>query len=240
MNYHFNVPDGKYRVELYFAEPWLGARYGSSIDCEGERIFDVAINDSVVVDDFDPWAEAGYAGSCKKVVEAEAKNGQLIISFPEVKAGEAVIAAIAIASKDKSVAASSELKHYCNSKSYWRDLDNDTIAQYPKELLPQDADAFPATRYTQRKLGKWEIKPGVGREYALRFRYKNTSGKPVKARMKLLDNRGMVYQDREITFPMTPKKFKILGTTTGTQINAGTYWVVIESKELEFEYLEVQ
>ncbi len=240
LNYHFNVLDGKYRVELYFAEPWLGARYGSSIDCEGERIFDVAINDSVVVDDFDPWAEAGYAGSCKKVVEAEAKNGQLIISFPEVKAGEAVIAAIAIASKDKKVAASSELKHYCNSKSYWRDLDNDTIAQYPKELLPQDADAFPATRYTQRKLGKWEIKPGVGREYALRFRYKNTSGKPVKARMKLLDNRGMVYQDREITFPMTPKKFKILGTTTGTQINAGTYWVVIESKELEFEYLEVQ
>ena len=41
-----------------------------------------AINDSVVVDDLDLWAEAGFAGACKKVVDVKVKGGLLTISFP--------------------------------------------------------------------------------------------------------------------------------------------------------------
>lgn len=241
LKYHFPVPDGKYRIELYFAEPWLGARYGSAIDCEGERIFDVAVNDSTVIDDFDLWAEAGYAGSCKKVVEAEAENGQLVISFPEVKAGEAVISAIAIAALNVSEVGYGNANNSYLPANYWRSLDTDTISKYPTECLPKDAVVYPVVRYKQLHPYEWEIKPGVAREYMLHFRYKNTTGNAVKANLQIIDSKGIVLQNREIIFPPAPKKYKTLNTTTGTQINAGRYRVLITGiKNIGFEYLEVQ
>lgn len=93
LNYRFAVPEGEYEIELYFAEPWYGH---ASIDATGWRIFDVAVNDQVVLDDLDLFAEAGINRAVKKVVRARAINGELRLHFPEVKAGQAVIAAIAI------------------------------------------------------------------------------------------------------------------------------------------------
>ena len=84
------------------------------------------------------------------------------------------------------------------------------------------------------------IKPGLGQEYALRFRYKNTTGDAVKGRMTITDSKRTVLVDREISFPPTPNKFKMLSTTTGTQINAGTYTLKIETKDVEFKELEIQ
>lgn len=43
LNFRFPVPDGEYRVELYFTEPWHGTGGGVQTDCEGLRIFDVAV-----------------------------------------------------------------------------------------------------------------------------------------------------------------------------------------------------
>ena len=270
LKYQFPLPDGEYRVELYFAEPWLGDRYGAAIDCEGERIFDVSVGDSVVAHDIDLWAEAGFAGACKRVVTAQAKNGVLTIAFPEVKAGEAIISAIAIATQASDAAqtqaaadlvrasfakrqASGEMLP--NSKTYWADLDKDVKEKYPKELLPKDNDVFPAVRYKalEKKPVKgsktnvapdqveWTILPGVARQYMMRFRYKNTTGAPVVARLKIVDSNGIVMLDRDMTFPETPNKFKTIGTTTDSQINAGTYQVTVSGvKDLAFDYLEVQ
>ena len=84
------------------------------------------------------------------------------------------------------------------------------------------------------------ITPGLGQEYALRFRYKNTTGAPVKARMTITDSKRTTLVDREVTFPPTPNKFKMLSTTTGTQINAGTYTVKIDTQDIEFKELEIQ
>ena len=238
LNYQFAVPDGEYRVELYFAEPWLGDRYGAAIDCEGERIFDVAINDSMVVDDLDLWAEAGYAGACKKVVITQIKGGKLTISFPEVKVGEAVISAIAIAAKGKVDVPEKPVSSL--SKTYWADLDKDVVEKYPKELLPQDNDVFPAIRY-KSKVAEWTITPGVAREYMMRFRYKNTSGAPQVGRLTIVDSKGIVLVDRDMTFPETPNKFKTIGTTTDSQINAGTYRVSVSGLDnVPFDYLEIQ
>lgn len=246
LNYQFAVPDGEYRVELYFAEPWLGKYEGAGIDCEGERIFDVAINDSVVANDLDLWAEAGYAGACKKVVTAMVKGGLMTISFPEVKAGEAIISAIAIAAKGEVDAPSKDYLGFAAkpksnmSKTYWADLDKDVLEKYPKELLPQDNDVFPAVRY-KSKTAAWIITPGVAREYMLRFRYKNTTGEPQVGKLKIVDSKGIVLVDREMTFPETPNKFKTIGTTTDSQINAGTYRITVSGvKNVSFEYLEVQ
>ncbi|MDE5571358.1 MAG: beta-galactosidase, partial [Prevotella sp.] len=48
--YDLPVPDGDYRVELYFVEPWHGKDGGEQDDYEGMRIFDVAVNGQTVVD----------------------------------------------------------------------------------------------------------------------------------------------------------------------------------------------
>ena len=247
LNYQFAVPDGEYRVELYFAEPWLGKHEGAGIDCEGERIFDVAINDSVVVDDLDLWAEAGFAGACKKVVDIKVKGGLLTISFPEVKVGEAIISAIAIAAKGEigdaekwNLAFKGSKPESGMSKTYWADLDKDVVEKYPKELLPQDNEVFPAVRY-KSKSSTWTINPGVAREYMLRFRYKNTTGEQQVGRLKIVDSKGIVLLDRDMTFPETPNKFKTIGTTTDSQINAGTYQIILSGlPNVSFDYLEVQ
>ena len=247
LNYQFAVPDGEYRVELYFAEPWLGKHEGAGIDCEGERIFDVAINDSVVVDDLDLWAEAGFAGACKKVVDIKVKGGLLTVSFPEIKVGEAIISAIAIAAKGEigdaekwNLAFKGSKPESGMSKTYWADLDKDVVEKYPKEQLPQDNEVFPAVRY-KSKSSTWTINPGVAREYMLRFRYKNTTGEQQVGRLRIVDSKGIVLLDRDMTFPETPNKFKTIGTTTDSQINAGTYQIILSGlPNVSFDYLEVQ
>ena len=82
------MADGTYRIELYFTEPWHGTGGSASTDCEGLRIFDVAVNDSVVLDDLDIWAESGHDGVCKKIVYTTVKGGMLKIHFPEVTLSE--------------------------------------------------------------------------------------------------------------------------------------------------------
>ena len=238
-----------YRIELYFAEPWHGKDdYREDADYEGLRIFDVAVNDSLVIDDLDLWAEAGYCGAVKRVVYAPAKNGRLRISFPEVKVGQAVIAAIAVSeelrvkSEEFAAASSNEgTGAEGNSSLTWHSLDTDTIAKLPQEEVPKDTDPRPATVYEPLTSNTtFTITPGLGQEYALRFRYKNTTGAPVKGRLTITDSKHIVLVDRQLTFPPTPDKFKMLSTTTGTQINAGTYLLEVEADGVEFKNLEMQ
>ena len=246
--YDFDVPAGDYRIEFYFAEPWHGKGGGepealSPItgkpvnDFEGLRIFDIAVNGQTVIDDLDLWAEAGYCGAMKRVVNVTTREGCLHISFPEVKAGQAVISAIAIASKTPQA-----LVGDCpaDPSFSWLSLDVDTVAKLPKELLPQDTESRTATVYQPVKAGQFVIKPGLGQEYALRFKYKNTSGAAVSGRLTITDSKRTVLVDRDILFPTTPNKFKTLSTTTGTQINAGTYTVRVDVKGVELKELELQ
>ena len=235
--YDIPATDGEYRIELYFVEPWHGKGGGERDDYEGMRIFDVDVNSEAVIDDLDPWAEAGYCGAMKRVIYAKAKNGKLRISFPEVKAGQAIICGIAVATVQPVT-----VEQRQTATTSWRTFDTDTIAKLPKELLPQDTEVRPASTYqpTAKQNNTFIIKPGLGQEYALRFRYKNTTGKAVKSRMTITDSKRTVLVDRDITFPPTPNKFKMLSTTTGTQINAGTYTVKIDTKDIEFKELEIQ
>ena len=58
--------------------------------------------------------------------------------------------------------------------------------------------------------------------------------------MTISDSKRTVLVDRDITFPPTPNKFKMLSTTTGTQINAGTYTLQIDTSDVTFKELELQ
>jgi beta-galactosidase len=101
LSYEFPVSDGEYLVELYFTEPWYGA--GGGMDCTGWRLFDVAVNDSIVLKNLDIWKEAGHDQILKKVVKANVKGGRLTIAFPNVLSGQAMIAAIAIATSNSNI-----------------------------------------------------------------------------------------------------------------------------------------
>lgn len=159
---------------------------------------------------------------------------------PVPKAGEAVISAIAIARKG-SGGAPAVLPSSPLTADYWRNLDTDTLSRYPKALLPKDSEAFPAVRYKASGPALWTITPGVAREYALRFRYKNTTAAAIAGRLQVADSKGTLVVDRDITFPPTPNKFKTIATTTATQINAGHYKVAVKgASDVVFDYLEVQ
>jgi len=259
------VPDGRYRIELYFVEPWHGTGGSEKTDCEGLRIFDVAVNDSVVINDLDIWAECGHDNALKKVIYATVKGGQLIVSFPEVKAGQALISAIAIATADQSV----KVRIPEQSNWSWTDAGKNTLEKTPEELLPEDKEQRVISVYNALKAmvyGKtakitvkqkegikfcnqttgriqWTISTGLAQIYALRFRYMNTGDKPVKARMQLMTSNGIRLRDDEITFPVANEKWKIINTTTVNYINAGVYKVIISAENAEglsFESLEVQ
>ena len=97
LQYEFKVPNGEYLVELYFIEPWLGI--GGNMNAKAMRLFDVAINGKTVINDLDIWGEVGTNTVLKKIIKTKSLNGKIIISFPESKAGQAVISAISIALK---------------------------------------------------------------------------------------------------------------------------------------------
>lgn len=108
--YRFDVPDGKYRVELYFAEPWVG---GAGLkDGTAMRLFDVAINDEVQEKNIDIWKEVGHDAALKRVYEVMVQGGQLKVHFPHVAAGQAVIQAIAIASAEAKTKNEKKFTHF--------------------------------------------------------------------------------------------------------------------------------
>jgi endoglucanase len=75
--YKFKVPNGKYTVRLHFAETYDG------IMDEGERVFSVKINDKVVLEDFDPYKEAGFQKPIVKEFKGVTitNNEELVIGF---------------------------------------------------------------------------------------------------------------------------------------------------------------
>ena len=265
LNFRFPVPDGEYRVELYFTEPWHGTGGGVQTDCEGLRIFDVAVNDKVLLDDLDVWAEAGHDGACKKVVNAIVKGGVLKINFPEVKAGQALICGIAIACKGDLDSVRSFSAHSFS----WAVQDKEVMEKTPKELLPEDKnaranvtyqaeDAVLKGKFIKKEVKKqtgvffgkgtqssitWNISTGLAQVYALRFKYMNVTGKPMKVRMQFIDSKGVVLKEDNLTFAETPGKWRMLSTTTGTYINAGYYKVVLSAPDMEglaLDALDVQ
>lgn len=265
LNYRFPVPDGNYRVELYFTEPWHGTGGSAATDCEGFHIFDVAINGQTVIDDLDIWAEAGHDGALKKTVEVQVKGGELLISFLEVKAGQALISAIAVATTD----ATAKPAVYAPVEWSWEEAAKERIIKTPKEMLPEDVDERPNVtyeaedavikgKYTKKEHRKqqgvffekgtdqsieWNISTGLAQVYALRFKYMNLTGKPVPVKLQFIDSKGVVMKEDQITFPEAPEKWRMMSTTTGTYINAGYYKVILSADTMEglaFDALDVQ
>jgi len=79
------TPQGKYRITLYFVEPWFG-KHNSGTGGPGSRVFDVSCNGNLILKNFDIMAEGGTNPVVKTFdnIEATAK-GKIELSFiPEV------------------------------------------------------------------------------------------------------------------------------------------------------------
>ncbi|GGI51620.1 hypothetical protein GCM10011425_28320 [Mucilaginibacter galii] len=142
LKYEFPVPDGQYQIELYFTEPWYGIGGGN---CEGWRLFDVAVNGKTVIKNLDIWKEAGTNTAYKRTATAQVTGGKLVISFPNVAAGEAIISAIAISTTNpKAVAARASKDIIQNlqapqgwSAKTWLDLGDEAYANAADKIISQ-------------------------------------------------------------------------------------------------------
>ena len=76
---------------------------------------------------------------------------------------------------------------------------------------------------------EWDFNVGVAKVYALRWKYYNPE-KARQLRVRITDTKEVVYKNADVTFLQTQQKKtkrKMTSITTGTQINAGHYHVVL-------------
>ncbi|MDO4158942.1 MAG: malectin domain-containing carbohydrate-binding protein [Prevotellaceae bacterium] len=242
LSYKFPAKPGDYRVELYFIEPWYGVGESETTDYEGVRLFDVAINDSVYLKDLDIWAQARYAKPYKRVLNVHNTGNEIKIDFPKINAGQAIISAIAIASKETQNVNIPEPE----DKDMWKNFDKDILVNTPDSLLPPRSNSSITAEGTLNNgVMTWNYNVGVAKVYALRFRYYNPQSEKT-LHVKITDLNGVVYKEDDITFVKTPeKKTKRRNTsiTTGSQTNAGSYVVTLTGEgidEMLFEKLTIE
>jgi hypothetical protein len=72
------VPNGNYRVNLYFADTYTGTQK------VGARVFDVLIEGSLRCDNLDIFAEAGGFTALTKTADVSVTDGVLNIEFRHV------------------------------------------------------------------------------------------------------------------------------------------------------------
>jgi hypothetical protein len=213
LRYRFAVPDGDYRVELYFMEPWYGAGGG---DCAGWRLFDVAINDRTVLSDIDLWREAGFAGAVKKAVNATVTGGWLEVSFPRVLSYQAVVSAIAIAATDPQARAPADAVVAVAANVSTQLSGGDFSlgeATYPVAAARRDGRVL-----------TWQVQLGLGGAHDFSVRYANPGPEPLNAEITVSAADGTVMGTRQIELALTAAG---VVTLDDVGMNAGDYTVTL-------------
>lgn len=226
LRYRFAVPDGDYRVELFFVEPWYGRGGG---DCTGWRLFDVAVNDATVLRDVDLWKESGYAHAVKKVVAGRAHDGWLELSFPRVASYEAVISAIAVSTTDFSAKA-----------PVGAAVRRETGRSGPAPAMAGGPGGGVVYLAAQAKLTRarleegvavsdgtsgagltWNIEAGLGGAHAFQVRY--ACRVPVPVELRVLAPDGSVVDAKRWTLAPTADAMASAGPEGGLSFNAGSH-----------------
>lgn len=234
LRWQLPLADGDYRVELYFSEPW---HYDT-----GLRMFDVAFNDSVVLDDFDIYSQAGHAGAVKTVKNVRVEGGTLKISFPQVKVGQAVICAIAVARLGEWRAPVQ--KEAPVSPTMWKDFDADTVAVLSDADLPGYSHPRRPQTAVQTKGAdgafKFRFSIAKAHKIALHFSFTNQTGKDIRPLARIIDSKGTTVDEIDINFHPTWIYNQLSVTLSNVFINAGSYDLVFDGKGLDIEKLNVQ
>jgi len=219
LRYQFAVPDGEYRVELYFAEPWYGTGGG---DCAGWRLFDMAVNGTTVLRDVDLWKEAGFARAVKKVVTARTERGVLEISFPRVASYQAVISAIAISTVDLNAKAPESIK--VDASKVGAGVPAGAMTSPGITMSASDGARYPvaAARVSGANLS-WSIQLGLGGTHDFTVHYVNHETQAAMVEMRVCAADGTVMGSKRLD--LAPAD----GTASldGVGMNAGDYTVTL-------------
>ncbi|HMQ45762.1 MAG TPA: glycoside hydrolase family 2, partial [Mariniflexile sp.] len=111
-----------------------------------------------------------------------------------------------------------------------------------KKAFFKGSDYIEFTENTKNSI-TFTVNPGVANIYLMRYRFMNLHTAPIKVRLTIEDANGTLLKNDEIEFPMAHEKWRILNTTTGGYINAGTYKIALEPhpmKGLRLESFEFQ
>ena len=96
--YKLDVPSGKYKIELYFTEPFskneMKNTERSGVSANGERIFDVLINNKVVIENLNLAKDYGCQTAVIKAFEISTQGG-ISIKLNSI-AGKTVLSGIRI------------------------------------------------------------------------------------------------------------------------------------------------
>lgn len=216
LRYEFAVPPGDYRVELYFVEPWYGRGGAQGDSAGGWRLFDVAINGEARLRDVDLWSEAGYAHAVKKVVDATARDGRLAISFPRVASYQAVISAIAIATRDPHARLAQPQQHSVTAARSPSLARTETSAS--AQMLPASAATRKGNELT------WTVRLGLGGAHDFALRYTN-AGESRDVEFRILAADGSLIDHRLLRLPPAsePREVRI----DGVGMNAGDFSVIV-------------
>ena len=91
---------------------------------------------------------------------------------------------------------------------------------------------------------EFEVNPTLAGTYLIRFRYMNYSGEAIPMQMEILNAlNGVEMMKDTIWFEPADEKWRIMSTTTGSQINAGVYKIrltVLDKTGIEFESIEFE
>lgn len=234
LRYRFAVPDGEYRLELFFTEPWYGRGGG---DCAGWRLFDVAVNSAAVLRDVDLWREAGYCHAVKKVVNARARDGWLEISFPRVASYQAVISAIAISTSDPNAKApvaqlervepgsSRAMNPATTPEAAVGDIYPVSRARLSRAEIENNAailDGAPGAAVT------WSIQAGLGGAHDMRIRYASAGEAPIPVELRVVGSDNTVVDTKRwMLAPTADGIWSTSGPDGGLSFNAGYYTVIL-------------
>ena len=246
LRYAFAVPDGDYRVELFFIEPWYGRGGG---DCTGWRLFDVAVNGETKLRDLDLWREAGYARAFGKVVSAKARDGWLEVSFPRVASNQAIISAIAIATTDARAkvpekappapaffrrmpipsASSSHTAPDASSNTTPESVQGELLPAAKARLSGATLEGSRALLTTENASLTWDIFVGLGGAHEMQVRYVNDNATSLPVELKVVAPDGTLVDSKIWDLPPA-KGADSSGPPGGLGFNAGTYTATLTLK----------
>jgi hypothetical protein len=123
VGYWYGFAPGNITVQLDFAEIFFNAT--------GSRVFDVALNGTTVLTNFDIFKQAGGENvALTETFTVNATNGSILLSFPKIEANNAQIAAIKMTDSSGKVIAA------CFNSSSFTDNAGQVWQPYVNSLVP--------------------------------------------------------------------------------------------------------
>jgi hypothetical protein len=242
LSFTFPAPAGcRCFVEMYFVEP---GSYG--------RIFDIAVNGSVVASKFDLGSMPERTAVRREFEAVASADGKIVVTFPRVWCNQAVVSAIAVSTDDADAKAPKVAAGYPETAGLtWNQLSSQVRATTKSEHLPKSEPIrlAPLTPLQTARIdpahnADMNYAPYLYRmasDYSVTMLVKGTgdrAGKKVYWSLERPDGEGWKVEAHGVQdVPLTGERFSI---SMGTTVNAGYYVFYYRCDGLEVSAREMK